>query len=176
MDFYGDPEAVRATLRRVVGHDRMVDARMHACLEYEAHSTELNRQADWILADELEPVWTEAAEQGTTVFVFPKADQLSMVGTLAERHPDVQLVVDHMAYPDGTTAPDAAPWTDFEALADQGITIVSHNIESVLKHADRIGVLFQGKFVDIKQPEETDLEELNELMTTGTVSSGRLDE
>ena len=65
-----------------------------------------------------------------------------------------------------------------DTLADQGITIVivSHNIESVLKHADRIGVLFQGQIVDIKQPAETDLEELNELMTTGTLASGRLDD
>jgi len=45
-----------------------------------------------------------------------------------------------------------------------------------LKHADRIGVLFQGQIVDIKQPAETDLEELNELMTTGTLASGRLDD
>jgi len=65
-----------------------------------------------------------------------------------------------------------------DALAAQGITIVivSHNIESVLQHADRIGVLFQGQLVDIKQPEETDIEELNDLMTTGTLSSGRLDD
>jgi len=65
-----------------------------------------------------------------------------------------------------------------DTLADQGITIVivSHNIESVLEHADRIGVLYRGSLVDIKRPEETDLEELNELMTTGTLSSGRLDD
>ena len=118
MDFYGDPDEVQAALRRVVGHDRMLGVRMHACLEYEEHSTDLNRTADWILDDELAPVWAEAAEQDTAVFVFPKAEQLSMIATLAERYPDVQLVVDHMAYPDETTAPDAAPWTDFEALAD----------------------------------------------------------
>ncbi|MCG1007570.1 amidohydrolase family protein [Halorubrum lacusprofundi] len=118
MDFYGDPEEVRASLRRVVGHDRMLGVRMHACLEYEEHSTGLNRTADWILDEELAPVWTEASQQGTTVFVFPKADQLSMVATLAERHPDVQLIVDHMAFPDEMTSPDAAPWTDFEMVAD----------------------------------------------------------
>jgi Predicted metal-dependent hydrolase of the TIM-barrel fold len=119
MDFYGDPEEVRASLRRVVGHDRVLGVRMHACLEYEEHSTQLDRTADWILDDELEPVWTEASQQGTTVYVFPKAEQLSMVATLAERHPDVQLIVDHMAFPDETTSPNAAPWTDFEAMADR---------------------------------------------------------
>lgn len=118
MDFYGDPDEVRAALRRVVGHDRMLGVRMHACLDYETHPAELNRTADWILDEELGPVWAEAAEQETAVFVFPKAEQISMVATLAERHPDVQLVVDHMAFPDGTTAPEEAPWTEFEALAD----------------------------------------------------------
>lgn len=118
MDFYGDPDEVRAALRRVVGHDRMLGVRMHACLDYETHPAELNRTADWILDEELGPVWAEAAEQETAVFVFPKAEQISMVTTLAERHPDVQLVVDHMAFPDETTAPEEAPWTEFEALAD----------------------------------------------------------
>jgi ABC-type sugar transport system ATPase subunit len=63
-------------------------------------------------------------------------------------------------------------------LADRGITIVivSHNIESVLTHADRIGVLFQGSLVEIKRPNETNLEALNELMTTGTLQSGRIND
>ncbi|WP_135304988.1 amidohydrolase family protein [Haloarcula amylovorans] len=118
MDFYqDDPEAVRAALRRVVGHDRMLGVRMHACLRYEEHSTELDRTADWILDDELAPVWDEATAQDAAIFVFPKAEQLSMIETLAGRYPDVQLVIDHMAFPDETTDPDEEPWTDFESLA-----------------------------------------------------------
>ena len=119
MDFFGDdPEQVRADLRRVVGHGRMLGVRMHACLEYAEYPTELNRTADWILDDALEPIWAEAAALGTAVFIFPKAEQLSMVADLAEAHPDVQLVVDHMAFPDETIAPDEAPWIDFESVAD----------------------------------------------------------
>lgn len=118
MDFFGDdPAEVRADLRRVVGHERMLGVRMHACLRYVEHPTELDRTADWILDDALEPVWDEVAARGTSVFVFPKAEQLSMIATLAGRYPDVQLVVDHMAFPDGTTDPDEGPWTDFESLA-----------------------------------------------------------
>ncbi|MBX0297284.1 ATP-binding cassette domain-containing protein [Haloarcula nitratireducens] len=65
-----------------------------------------------------------------------------------------------------------------DKLADEGITIiiVSHNIESVLEHADRIGVLFRGSLVGTLEPSETDLEELNELMTTGTLDAGLLDD
>jgi len=120
MDFHGDPDAVRATLRRVVGHDRMLGVRMHACLTYEEHPTEINRTADWILDDDLAPVWAEAAAQEAAVFIFPKADQISMVETLADRYPEVQLVVDHMAFPDDTTASDETPWADFESLSDHG--------------------------------------------------------
>ncbi|MBX0297297.1 amidohydrolase family protein [Haloarcula nitratireducens] len=135
MDFYADdPEAVRADLRRVVGHDRMLGVRMHACLRYEEHSTELDRTADWILDDELEPIWEEAAAQDTAIFVFPKAEQLSMIETLAGRHPDVRLVVDHMAFPDETTDPDEEPWTDFESLA--GHENVAVKVSSLPRSSD----------------------------------------
>jgi L-fuconolactonase len=119
LDFFqDDPEQVRADLRRVIGHERMLGVRMHACLEYAEYPTELNRTADWIMDDALEPVWEEAAALDTAMFIFPKAEQLWMVTDLADAHPDVQIVVDHMAFPDETTDPDEAPWTDFEAVAE----------------------------------------------------------
>jgi len=119
MDFFQDsPDQVRADLQRVVGHKRMLGVRMHACLEYTEHPTELNRTANWILDDALEPVWEMAADLDTAVFVFPKAEQLSMVADLANAHPGVQLVVDHMAFPDEMTDPHERPWTDFETLSE----------------------------------------------------------
>jgi ABC-type sugar transport system ATPase subunit len=59
-------------------------------------------------------------------------------------------------------------------LSEDGITIVivSHDIESVLDLADRIGVLYRGALVDVLEPHETELEQLNELMTTGTLEAG----
>lgn len=117
MDFFRpDSEAVRNAFERVVGHERMVGVRMHAALDYD-DPTEIAPAADWILDEDLAPVWEVAAGLDTAVFVFPKAPQLSMVETLADRHPDVSFVVDHMAWPDETTDPDERPWTDFEDLA-----------------------------------------------------------
>lgn len=135
MDFFGDPDEVRADLRRVVGHERMLGVRMHACLEYAECSTELNRTADWILDDALDPVWEAAAALDTAVFVFPKAQQLSMVAEIAETHPDVQLVVDHMAFPDETTDPDEPPWTEFESVAEHDNVAVK--ISSLPRSAER---------------------------------------
>ena len=119
MDFFQpDPEDVRATLRRVVGHERMLGVRMHVALAYAPVPNRLDRTGDWILDDALDPVWSEAARLETCVFVFPKPEQLPLVEHLADEHPDVTLVVDHMAWPDETTAPDEPPWTAFECVAE----------------------------------------------------------
>lgn len=100
--------------------------------------------------------------------------QLVAIGRSLAFDPDV-IILDE---PTSALSVDATRLVQdtIDTLADQGITIVivSHNIESVLTLADRIGVLFRGSLVGIKQPEKTDLEELNELMTTGTLSAGRL--
>jgi len=91
--------------------------------------------------------------------------QLIAIGRALAFEPDI-IVLDE---PTSALSVDATRLVEetIDRLADQGITIVivSHNIESVLNHADRIGVLFQGQVVDIMQPHETGLEELNNLMT-----------
>lgn len=118
LDFFTDEETVRESLRRVTGHPRMLGVRFHAALSYEEIPTDVDRTGDWILDDRLAPVWDELAALETSAFVFPKAEQLSMLDRLAGEHPEVTFVVDHMAWPDETTAPDEPPWTDFEAVAE----------------------------------------------------------
>lgn len=118
--FPDDPTEAAETFRRVVEPDRMLGVRMHAALEYAETPTEIDRHGDWFLDERLDPMFAAAAETDAAVFVFPKAQQLRDVETLVEEHPDVQFVVDHMAWPDETTAPDEAPWTDFEAVAEHG--------------------------------------------------------
>ncbi|MCO8243796.1 amidohydrolase family protein [Haladaptatus sp. AB643] len=115
VDFFADD--VRDRLRAVLDHDGMLGVRMHAALEYDDAPTELDRTGDWILDDALAPVWEEMATLDGCVFVFPKAQQLGLVGRLAAAHPDVTFVVDHMAWPDGTTTTDSEPWSDFRDLA-----------------------------------------------------------
>jgi ABC-type sugar transport system ATPase subunit len=100
--------------------------------------------------------------------------QLVAIGRALAFDPDV-IILDE---PTSALSVDATRLVQdtIDKLAEEGITIiiVSHNIESVLAHADRIGVLYQGSLVGILEPEETGLEELNELMTTGTLESGLL--
>ena len=119
-DVFGDEAETRARLRRVVGHERMLGVRFHAALEYGEIPGDVNRTGDWIADERLEPVWAELAELDACAFVFPKAEQLPLVADLAADHPDVTFVVDHMAWPDETTAPDEEPWTAFAGLAERG--------------------------------------------------------
>jgi L-fuconolactonase len=124
MDFFDSEATVRESVRRVVSPPRMLGVRLHAALEYEAIPTEVNRHSDWIRDDRLDPVLDELATQDASAFVFPTAPQLSMVAELAEKHPAVPFVVDHIGWPDEKTEPDAPPWADFEAVADRPNTYV----------------------------------------------------
>lgn len=119
MDFFpDDPSEARAAIERVTGHSRILGVRMHAALEYGAVPGDVDREGDWIADDRLQPVWEAAGELDTAIFVFSKAQQLGQVESLAGRYPGTTIVVDHVAWPDGTTAPDEPPWTAFEDLAE----------------------------------------------------------
>jgi len=95
--------------------------------------------------------------------------QLVAVGRALAFDPDV-IVLDE---PTSALSIDATRLVHetIRRLRDRGITviIVSHSIESVLDLADRIGVLYQGELVGILDPETTDLMEITELMTTGSI-------
>jgi len=90
LDFFQDgPDRVVGDLSRVTGHERVLGVRMYACLAYDEYPTTVDRTGDWILDDALDPVWEAAADLDTSVFVFPKAEQLSMVAEIADAYPDV---------------------------------------------------------------------------------------
>jgi L-fuconolactonase len=97
---------------------------MHAALEYAEIPTEVDPAGDWFADPALDPVWETAAEEDAAVFVFPKAAQLSLIAELAADHPETDIVVDHMAWPDESTAPNEAPWSDFQAVAQQSNVFV----------------------------------------------------
>jgi len=115
MDWFADDPGARFS--QVVGHDRMLGARMYAGMAYEPFPTTVDPEADWFLDEAVEPALDAAARTDAAVFVFPVAAQLDDVETLVGRHPEVQFVVDHLGGVDEDTASDAAPWTGMEAIA-----------------------------------------------------------
>ncbi len=118
MEYFQDEPDLRQAVRRVTGHERMLGIRFHAAFEYGETPGEMDRQADWIADDALDPLYDELATQDAGVFVLAKPGQYSMLATLAATNPDVSFVLEHMGWPDERTGPDEAPWTDIETLAE----------------------------------------------------------
>lgn len=119
MPFYEPAENARTRAARIVGHDQVLGIRMHAAFTYEPIPTEPDRTADWITDDDHTPILNELVDREKALFIFPKADQLDLVLTLANRHEDLSIIVDHMAWPDEQTDPDEPPWNAFQSLAQR---------------------------------------------------------
>ncbi|WP_436924257.1 amidohydrolase family protein [Halosimplex amylolyticum] len=118
-EYDADEDTLRENVRRVTGHERMLGLRFHACFEYGPTPGDLDPTGDWVAAEGLDPLYDELAAQEAAAFVLAKPDQLSMLASLADRHPDVPFVVEHMGFPDEDTSPSESPWTDFAALAER---------------------------------------------------------
>lgn len=119
VDFFcHDSDVLESRIRRIVSHDRMLGVRMHPALAREDHVIERDVTPDWMLEDKAGPIWATLADEESCAFLIPKAEQLPILEQLAATHPDVIFVIEHMGWPDETTAPDESPWADFEAIAE----------------------------------------------------------
>jgi L-fuconolactonase len=117
-EYQTDETALREHVRRVLGHDRMLGLRFHACFEYGPTPGDLDPTAEWIAADGMDPLYDELGEHDGAAFVLAKPEQLSMLASLADRFPDVDFVVEHMAFLEEQIDPADRPWTDFATLAE----------------------------------------------------------
>lgn len=107
----------------------LVDAQVHV---WAAPSAERPWRTGYAAAHRREPVgvdetlrvlmdwlWTAASAADLPVMVYPPS-LCRQLAEVAARHPDLRLVVDHLALPVGTTAPAAfADLPDLLALADR---------------------------------------------------------
>jgi len=117
-EYQTDEKALRASVQRVLAHERMLGLRFHAAFEYGPTPGDLDPTADWIAADEMTPLYEELGRQDGAAFVLAKPQQLPMLAALAERFPDVDFIVEHMAFFEEQIDPAAPPWTNFETLAE----------------------------------------------------------
>lgn len=118
LEYFDDEASLRESMRRTLGHERMLGVRFHACFEYAAVPSEMDRTADWIAADDLAPVWDELAAHDGVAMVLAKPEQFSTVASLADSNPGVEFVLEHLGWPDEDTGPDDDPWTDLRSLAE----------------------------------------------------------
>ncbi len=63
------------------------------------------------------PMWEALAELGAMVQVHMSADHAPQVDTVADRYPNVPILLDHMAYPDVGDAPEFEPHRPILELA-----------------------------------------------------------
>lgn len=124
---------LRENVRRVTGHDNMLGVRMLGYREYNKYEPEMNPTSDWMLDSNLEPVWKELAELGKAMYILPRYQQLDVVEQLAADHPDVTIILDHMAWPDDQPSPDDKPWAHFSEVAEHDNTYVK--ISSVAEYS-----------------------------------------
>lgn len=66
------------------------------------------RPADWLLSQEADRVWTAAAELDLPIGFLIDPPQLALTARLAERHPQLTIVVDHMGRCLASQLPNAA--------------------------------------------------------------------
>jgi predicted TIM-barrel fold metal-dependent hydrolase len=66
-----------------------------------------------LLHDALDPFWGLFAERGTVALFHAHPRQLALVGRLAQRHPRLTILVDHLGRPDVAAGPES---DDFAAL------------------------------------------------------------
>lgn len=117
LEYFDDEPALRESMRRVLGHERMLGVRFHAAFEYAEVPSTMDRSADWIAADDLSPVWDALAAHDAAAMVLAKPEQFPTLASLAADNPGVDYVVEHLGWPDEGTAPEEGSWTDVERLA-----------------------------------------------------------
>lgn len=62
----------------------------------------------WLSSRSSDPLWRKAAELGAIFNFLIRPEQLPQLGEMAERFPEVPVVVDHMGYPDISQDPPRA--------------------------------------------------------------------
>jgi predicted TIM-barrel fold metal-dependent hydrolase len=70
-------------------------------------SPSYDREAEWLDSPACDPLWRRAADLGAIFNFLIREEQLPQLDRMAERHPDVPVIVDHLGYPDITRNPPA---------------------------------------------------------------------
>jgi L-fuconolactonase len=119
-EYSGSESALRQRVRRILDHDRMLGLRFHAAFEYAEVPSEMDRSAEWFADEALDPLYDELAAQDGSAFLLAKPEQFGTAASLADSHPDVTFVIEHVGWPDEGATPDSEPWSDIEAMGEIG--------------------------------------------------------
>ncbi len=102
-----DGEANAERLRQLVTVEGLAGLRL---------SPIYDRKSRWLDDPVCDPLWAAAADLGATFNLFMGSEHLEQLGIMAERHPGVNVVIDHFAMID-ISRPDAEGIDQIVALA-----------------------------------------------------------
>lgn len=116
IDQFADDAA--ATLRDLMGHDRMLGFRLGAVCPYDEMWERFDYNQTWLrdAIDETE-FWKVAQETDALVQIMAHTSQLDQLLELVEAYPDLMYALDHFAHADATDDPDES-YAALEPLAD----------------------------------------------------------
>lgn len=118
LDYFADD--IEDRVDEVFERDTLLGVRLGAVMEYGTMWEHRTTDADWITDPGLAPFWRAIERQESAqVQLIVEADQLDQVITVAEEHPDVTVVVDHLAWPrPDRHPPDEPPFSRVAELAE----------------------------------------------------------
>jgi len=117
LDYFADDIVER--VNEYVGRNGILGVRLGARLKYGSLWQREATKATWIVDDRLVPFWKALSEiSNSQAHIFASPHQLSLVGELAARYPEITFVIDHLGMPrPGTDATDSGPYSAMEELA-----------------------------------------------------------
>jgi L-fuconolactonase len=95
-------------------------------------------ERDWILGTALSPGIEAVQEAGLTFDALVQADQLTVIATLADRHPSLSIVLDHAGKPPFAVSSALASWRrEIQSVAKRAN--VSCKLSGLITELDGIG-------------------------------------
>jgi len=113
-----EEDALRKNTARAIGHNRLLGVRLLSIAPDNDITQGVDPENEWNTDDRLNPLFDVVSEVGKCVYIFPSYEQLPLVSEVASNHPNLDIVVDHMAWPDEDASPDEKPWATFRDLSD----------------------------------------------------------
>ena len=124
LDYFADD--IASQVDDVLGRENVLGFRFGAVMKWGTMWQERTPEASWITDPELSDFWDAIKRYDAPQVQFLlEPTQLGAVEQLASAHPEVNFVLDHLAWPDPAEhPPDAAPYTDLQAIAEYPNTYV----------------------------------------------------
>lgn len=124
MDFTVQENRLGKVLRDTVSHPNMLGIRLHASWGPDSEELEYDTTSEWIIDETYHRLWAEARRKDIPMHIMIFPQQLYQIDTILDRFSDVDIVIDHLGWPDPDTPVDEGPWKTLEEIAKHQNTYI----------------------------------------------------